>query len=264
MIVAAHQPHYLPWLGYLAKVAAADLFVVMDDLQYEDQNFQNRNRVKFNHGAIWLTVPLERGAQSDRISDKRIANGGSPRAALAAAPLRDAAHPLSGRAVLEALRAGAARRLRADAGRSWPSSICTCCSCICAGSTSTRRSCWRRRWAWPGTRPIGCRRSVRAVGADTYLSGGGGSRGYLDVAQLRAAGVRVQWQTFAHPRHPQRYPQLGFTSHLGALDLLLNCGPASRRLLDEAALDIRRPAASEAAAAPVNYPLALVGGEVSS
>ena len=40
MIVAAHQPHYLPWIGYLAKVAAADLFVVMDDLQYEAQNFQ--------------------------------------------------------------------------------------------------------------------------------------------------------------------------------------------------------------------------------
>ena len=46
MIVAAHQPHYLPWLGYLDKMAKADLFVVMDDLQYEAQNFQNRQRVK--------------------------------------------------------------------------------------------------------------------------------------------------------------------------------------------------------------------------
>ena len=55
MIVAAHQPHFLPWLGYLAKVAAADVFVVMDDLQYEAQNFQNRNRLKLNNGAQWLT-----------------------------------------------------------------------------------------------------------------------------------------------------------------------------------------------------------------
>ena len=75
MILAAHQPSYLPWLGYLDKVAKADVFVVMDDLQYEAQNFQNRNRVKLNNGVGWLTVPLERGHQSDRICDKRIQNG---------------------------------------------------------------------------------------------------------------------------------------------------------------------------------------------
>src|SRR5687767_1581626 len=79
MIVAAHQPSFLPWLGYLDKLAKADVFVVMDDLQYEAQNFQNRNRIKLNTGAGWLTVPLERGAQSDRICDKRILNASSPR-----------------------------------------------------------------------------------------------------------------------------------------------------------------------------------------
>src|SRR5580692_6234135 len=71
-ILAAHQPSFLPWLGYLDKLAKADVFVVMDDLQYEAQNFQNRNRVKLNHGTTWLTVPLVAGTQSDRIVDKRI------------------------------------------------------------------------------------------------------------------------------------------------------------------------------------------------
>ena len=61
MILAAHQPHYLPWLGYLDKVAKADLFVVMDDLQYEAQNFQNRQRLKLADGARWVHVPLLRG-----------------------------------------------------------------------------------------------------------------------------------------------------------------------------------------------------------
>ena len=77
MILAAHQPAYLPWLGYLDKMAKADVFVVMDDLQYETQNYQNRQRVKINCGATWLTVPLKRGAQTDTILDKRIDNGAS-------------------------------------------------------------------------------------------------------------------------------------------------------------------------------------------
>src|ERR1700690_2469164 len=60
-------------------MAKADVFVVMDDLQYEPQNFQNRNRLKRNDGAAWVTVPVERGAQSDRICDKRIENRANPR-----------------------------------------------------------------------------------------------------------------------------------------------------------------------------------------
>jgi len=76
VIVAAHQPHYFPWLGYVHKMAQADLFIVMDDLQYEKDNFQNRNRIKVNNCSAWLTVPLERGSQADLICDKLIRNDG--------------------------------------------------------------------------------------------------------------------------------------------------------------------------------------------
>ena len=33
MKLAIHQPQYLPWLGYLAKWAAADAFVFLDTVQ---------------------------------------------------------------------------------------------------------------------------------------------------------------------------------------------------------------------------------------
>src|SRR5438094_2138367 len=58
MKVAIHQPHYLPWLGYLAKWAAADCFVFLDTVQYEKNGWQNRNRIKTADGARWLTVPV--------------------------------------------------------------------------------------------------------------------------------------------------------------------------------------------------------------
>src|SRR2546423_9146943 len=55
---AIHQPHYLPWLGYLAKRAAADVFVFLDTVQYEKNGWQNRNRIKTAAGPRWLTVPV--------------------------------------------------------------------------------------------------------------------------------------------------------------------------------------------------------------
>ena len=56
--VAIHQPHYLPWLGYLAKWAAADVFVFLDTVQYSKNGWQNRNRIKTATGPQWLTVPV--------------------------------------------------------------------------------------------------------------------------------------------------------------------------------------------------------------
>ena len=72
---------------------------------------------------------------------------------------------------------------------------------------------------------------ARLVGAHVYLSGKGGSTDYLDLDAFKAAGISVMWQSFTHPQYAQRYGQLGFVPYLGFLDLVLNCGPDSRRVL---------------------------------
>lgn len=59
MILSAHQPAYLPWLGYFEKIARADIFVFLDTVQYEKNSFINRNRIKGPNGPIWLTVPVK-------------------------------------------------------------------------------------------------------------------------------------------------------------------------------------------------------------
>ena len=58
MLVAAHQLHYLPWLRYYHKIAAADLFVLLDDIQFEKNGWQNRNKIK-GRRPICLTVPVQ-------------------------------------------------------------------------------------------------------------------------------------------------------------------------------------------------------------
>jgi len=58
MRVAIHQPHYMPWLGYLRKMEEADVFVYLDNADYEKNGFQNRNRILIDRREHWLTVPV--------------------------------------------------------------------------------------------------------------------------------------------------------------------------------------------------------------
>ncbi len=238
MIVAAHQPHYLPWLGYLDKVAKADVFVVMDDLQFEAQNYQNRQRLKLSCGPAWLSVPLLRGAQTDRILDKRIAPSGSPKQhwqhrhwqtlvtcyrrapyfARYADELRDVyTRPWERLVDLDLHMLGVALRcfdIRTPLLRSSQLGLCD-------GKTDRLIDMCKK------------------LGARCYLTGAGGSSSYLDAEKIGRSGIGVIWQQFSHPTYPQRYPRLGFASHLGFLDLLFNCGPASRDVLFGASHPVR-------------------------
>src|SRR5437868_312101 len=79
MIVAIHQPHFVPWLGYLHRMAQVDLFVVLDHVQYEKANYQNRTRIRIENEARWLTVPVLQHSHDERILDKQIDNTLAPR-----------------------------------------------------------------------------------------------------------------------------------------------------------------------------------------
>ena len=59
MILTAHQPVYLPWLGLFHKIAKADLFCYFDIVQYQRKDYNNRNKIKTSNGELWLSVPVE-------------------------------------------------------------------------------------------------------------------------------------------------------------------------------------------------------------
>ena len=58
MIVSIHQPQYLPWLPYFSKIANSDIFVFLDEVQFQKNGIQNRNQLKNTQGKFWLTVPV--------------------------------------------------------------------------------------------------------------------------------------------------------------------------------------------------------------
>lgn len=74
-IISAHQPAYLPWLGYFHKIALSDDFVILDSVQFEKNSFINRNKIKTSNGPLWLTVPvLIAGHTQNLISDIQVNN----------------------------------------------------------------------------------------------------------------------------------------------------------------------------------------------
>jgi len=59
VILSAHQPAYLPWLGYFEKIASADIFIYLDTVQFEKNSYINRNKIKTPQGPLWLTIPVK-------------------------------------------------------------------------------------------------------------------------------------------------------------------------------------------------------------
>ena len=61
MMVAIHQPHYFPWLGYLAKMASVDKFILMDTVQLEKRSYMHRNRIIDPDGEVrYLNISCEK------------------------------------------------------------------------------------------------------------------------------------------------------------------------------------------------------------
>jgi len=58
IILSAHQPAYLPWLGLFHKIMLSDIFVIFDEVQFIKDSFDNRNKIKTSSAALWLTVPI--------------------------------------------------------------------------------------------------------------------------------------------------------------------------------------------------------------
>jgi WbqC-like protein family len=222
--VAVLQPGYLPWIGYFELMRSADVFVLYDDVQFDKHGWRNRNRVKCEHGAQWLTVPVRHhGLGGQRILDVEVdASRSWARKHLATIRQCYARAPH-----LEPY----ASELEQLLERSWERlvDLDVAVAGLLAGwlrveSTTVRSS----ELDVAGSRSERLVEICRRFDADRYRSGEA-AREYLDVELFGRSGIAVEWQNLAHPVYPQLHD--GFVSHLSALDLVLNCGEDSAAVL---------------------------------
>ena len=202
MIISVHQPAYLPWMGYLEKIASSDVHVFLDNVQLEKRGFTHRNRIKTPQGPLWLTIPLHaHGHRDSQLGATRIAEESDWRRKhlksiaqyYAKAPCFAERFPL-----LQEWY----ERSREISGLA--------------------ELCFSQLGFWLGEFGIGTRivkaSDMAASGyksdlmlalcqelqATTYISGALG-RDYLQEGDFAAAGVGVIYQSYAHPSYPQLY-----------------------------------------------------------
>ncbi len=230
MLVTIHQPEHLPWPGFFDKLRQADLFVLLDTCQFAKDDFQNRNRIKTPNGPTWLTVPVYKTGRSEQmINEVEICNDRNwrqrcwslMRQNYGRAPYFNDHAPFFAdlyrhdwRSLVE-LNIAIITYLAEQFGH---------------GGRFVRASELGISERGPTTVNLAI---CQAAGASVYLSGRAG-RTYLDEERFAEHGIRVIYQDFLHPVYPQLWGD--FMPAMSAVDLLFNCGPASRAILEGAGL----------------------------
>jgi hypothetical protein len=59
MKAAIMQPYFFPYIGYFQLIAAADLFIVYDNIKYTKKGWINRNRMLQNGKDVMFSLPLK-------------------------------------------------------------------------------------------------------------------------------------------------------------------------------------------------------------
>jgi len=229
MIVAIHQPHFLPWLGYLHRMAQADLFVLLDHVQFERRNYQNRTLFRINGESRWLSVPVVQRSQKETIVEKEVDNRLEGSKWWAQAHLLTLRHAY-GRAGFYGSHAPALHKLLDTRWQRLAELNNASLELLRDAFGIKTRIVRSSELAVEGAKADLILNICKATGADTLLAGFGGSRGYLDVDAFARAGVGITWHQFKHPTYPQCGAQ-PFIPGLSAIDLLFNCGPESRGVL---------------------------------
>jgi hypothetical protein len=187
LIVTGHTPNLLPGVSVMAKIRAADVFIVMDDMQYEAKGFCNRNRFS---GGSWMTVPVASKDVFKPFRDVRIAD-----------PTGRAREKVA--RTLEA-RMGARAAWYATILRGRDERLIDLTTCLLAQMCSDLdiESQWldQSDLAAGAYRDVseGLAAMVAEVGGTVWLSGPSG-RKYLDESPFAARGIEVRYHVHEGP-----------------------------------------------------------------
>ncbi len=227
-VLAAHQPNYIPWLGYFYKMLKCDVFILSDNVQYTDASYINRNLIKTPSGSKWLTVNVAtKGAYGQLIKEVKINNALNWNV-----KHWKMIHQYYSRSPHFPEYEN---ELRWVYQKHWDNLaelnetlIKICCKALNINHVTFIKGSSLNTTS-KGTDQI--IDECRAVGADTYLSGYGASN-YMDEEKFKKAGITLKYYDFQHPVYRQLWGD--FIPNLSILDLLFNAGKKASSILQGA------------------------------
>lgn len=226
MTITIHQPQFMPWIGYFHKMASADHFVVLDDVQFKKNEWQHRNRIGNPNGWQWISVP-NKYRFPQQINEVMIEEDQKWRKKHVRAlefsyskadyfkwlwphilDFYEQEYPN-----LADLNLASVKMLAKAAGI----------------ETGITRSSELHLSTQSTDRLINI---CRHFGASVYLAGAG-AKDYMDFNSFEYAGVEVRTQDFTCPRYHQIWAKglESFEPGLSFIDMLFNCGPNTLEIL---------------------------------
>lgn len=212
-VASIHQPHYLPWLGLLAKIACSDVFIYLDNVQFEKNGWQNRQRYSTDQGLKFLSLPVQQqGVVSGQteIREVRLADPRAPLKHWKTLFQRYGKRPGWPRLAprLESILLGSHEKLI---------SLCLATTALTLEVFQVEpRIVFASEVSAEGQKTDRVVNLVKAVSATHYLSGAG-AREYLDPTAFGQNGLGLTFQEFTDPIYPQSTSQ-PFTSGAFALE----------------------------------------------
>jgi len=73
MRLAIMQPYFFPYIGYFQLIAAADLFIVYDNIKYTKKGWINRNRMLQNGKDVMFSLPMKNGSDYLDVRERELA-----------------------------------------------------------------------------------------------------------------------------------------------------------------------------------------------
>lgn len=228
MKIAICQPTYLPWPGYFDLIDQVDIFVLLDNVQFQRQSWQHRNRIKTPSGLRWLTVPVMFRGRFGQLNEVEIRDIEFWRNHLRAIELNYRRTPffddyfgeLSSRIKKTSCSAGA---LLADLDIQlieWFKDVLGIRTSVLLCSHLERLGKRMELLANICT-SLGGKQYVSPLGSASYL--------LQEIEVLLDKGIDVVFQHYEHPQYQQLFPP--FCPYASILDLIFNEGAQAREIL---------------------------------
>jgi hypothetical protein len=217
MIVTIHQPDFIPWLGFFSRWAKSDLFILLDDVQFLRRGWHHRDRIKTQHGAHWLTIPIKKkGKYSQLINEVEIDNSND----WCCAHLETLKHAYS-RAPYYQTVIRELEKVYQVPGESLRDFNIGMLKCLAQFFHINTEICLSSDLKVGSSSAEKLIKLVKAVKGKTYLTGMG-SKAYLEEKLFQEENIHVIWEDYQQPQYEQLHGD--FSSNLSAIDYLMMCG----------------------------------------